>query len=333
MKILIVKLSSMGDIVLSTIVLDPLKEIYPKAEISFATLSNYQGLLKYDPRISTVIPVKYNLKSIRKLKKNNYDIVIDLQGLFRSNFIAILPKAKLTIGRSRFPIFNYTYPLRLKKDVHAAELYLSMLEPLDKIGLLKTKKYVPKLYPSNDSNKWEEFKKKWGLDQGKYIVLAHSSRWRTKNYPISHWKRFINLILEKTNWQIVLIGSRKEMKRADSILADSAILKSGKVINLTGKLNIEELIMVINGSDVYVGGDTGPMHIAAALNKKVVSIFGPTNPRRTGPYTQKAIVIQKNLPCVPCYSRICMRHHKCMRKVSPTEVFEAFLKITSFNLR
>jgi lipopolysaccharide heptosyltransferase II len=152
------------------------------------------------------------------------------------------------------------------------------------------------------------------LPTNNYAVIAPGARWKTKRWPPEKFGKLASLL----PFHVVVVGSKGDESIADEVVA----LSKGKAMSLAGKTTLKELIEIIRGAQFFVSNDSGPLHIAAALNIPVFAIFGPTDPVRTGPYGKGHTIIREEIPCIPCFRRTC-HDLKCMEGVSVEKVFQA----------
>lgn len=320
-KILIVKPSSLGDIVHSLPFLNSLSKCFPEAEIHWVVAKGFEGLLEGNPVLKKIWVInKSEWRKIRKtqatiseldrlvkgLRAERYDCVIDLQGLFRSGFIAKAARSPVRIGFAdarEGSAFFYTHKVMSSRDIHAVDLYLKIAADL---GCAADDIRYP-LPPVENIRLNLPF-------QGDYAVMAPGSRNKSKIWPVERYGKLSSLLPLKT----VVVGSGGDAGTADEVVR----LSAGRAVSLAGRTDLKELIAVIRGSRFMVCNDTGPMHIAAALNIPVFAIFGPTNPVRTGPYGSGHTVIRKEIPCSPCYRKTC-GDVRCLDMIGVKEVFGA----------
>ncbi|GBE03902.1 lipopolysaccharide heptosyltransferase 1 [bacterium BMS3Abin09] len=338
MKILVIKPSSLGDVIHALPFLNSVKESFPTAEIDWVISKSLKGLLEDNPLINDLIVLnKDSWKNIRRLpktlaeiarlkkqlKKKEYNFVVDLQGLLRSGLIAFSTHATQKVGfadsREGSTIF-YDKKLTVDRSLHAVD---KCLEAAKAIGAnLKKAKF-----PLNVSKDAKERMRELLGDTDEYIVIVPSARWASKRWPA---EKFAALI-KKTSFPCVIAGTKGDRKISKKII--DSINKGGHkknwkntIIDLCGKTDLKELTALLAGAEAVVSNDSGPMHIAAALNKPVVAIFGPTDPVKTGPYgwqtNKKLTVIKTLVSCGPCRNKNCA-DLICMEKISSNKVMKA----------
>jgi len=256
---------------------------------------------------------------MKKLREEEYDVVVDLQGLLRSGIITVATGSSLRVGFQEAregSRFFYTHKVKGGKDIHAVDRYLKVAAflncriddvcfplPLSFNSSLLTDLSIPK----------------------DYAVIAPGARWRTKRWPPEKFGELVSLLPLNT----VVVGGKGDEGIAKEIVA----LSKGKADSLAGKTTLKELIEVIRGAQFFVSNDSGPMHIAAALGIPVLAIFGPTDPVRTGPYGRGHIVIREDVSCAPCFKRSCS-DLRCMRDLSVEKVFEYVkTKLSSYDVQ
>lgn len=322
-KILIIKPSSLGDIIHSLPVLHSLKRCLPEARIHWVVAKNFAELLNGHPMIDRLWIIEkdrwkrpYKISSTikefvdlgRRLREERFDLVIDLQGLLRSGLIAFLTGSPLRIGfkeaREGSHLF-YTQKVEGGREIHAVERYLKIASyigcPPDEI--------VFPLPVNEEGLKTEGLRLKERY--GDYAVLVPGARWPTKRWPPERFGQLAGLLPLKS----IVIGGKEDIGISEEVVRFS----NGKAISLAGKTGLKSLVEIIRGARLVVGNDSGPMHIAPALGIPTFAIFGPTSPLRTGPYGKNAFVIKADLDCAPCFRRRC-RNTACMKSLQVEEV-------------
>lgn len=322
-KILIVKPSSLGDIVHSLPFLQALKDGFPDAEIHWIVAKGLEGLLENHPMVKKLLVIEKDrwkdLKKIKdtaselagiskELKRESYDMAIDLQGLLRSGLLAYATHAPVRIGfreaREGSAVF-YTHKITGGRDIHAVDRYLKIASAL---GCETADAGFP-MPLIKESDKVKRLKE----NAGDYAVIVPGARWETKKWSPEKFGRLASMLDMKS----IIIGSASDIEISKRIEAAS----KGKALSTAGYTDIKELISIIRGARYVVTNDSGPMHIAAALGIPVIAIFGPTNPERTGPYGKKHIIISSDIPCAPCYKKRC-KTMRCMEDISVEQVYK-----------
>ncbi len=329
-RILIVKPSSMGDVVHALPVLNALKTSYPYVEIDWVIAKGLEGLLLGHRMINDLIVINKDdwkaLKNIaftgkeiarlfERLKGGRYDIAIDLQGLLRSALITVSTGASVRIGfsdaREGSPIF-YNHTVKGGSDIHAVDRYMKIAYAL---GCSKSPINFP--FPEfNPGTSARDLVSKMGT----FYVLIPGARWQTKKWLPESFAALIDMLDHRS----VLIGGVSDKSAGSQIAA----LSGDKAVDAIGDTSIQDMIYIISNCRAVITNDTGPMHIAAALGKPVVALFGPTNPMRTGPYGTNNIVIKSSLDCAPCYKKSCSKD-SCMNNISVQEVYDALERVIS----
>tara|TARA_Y100001958_G_scaffold95620_1_gene65584 strand:- start:2993 stop:3970 length:978 start_codon:yes stop_codon:yes gene_type:complete len=322
MKILIIRLSSLGDIVLSTPIPRLIKKKFPTSEIHFITKKDFCSVYNYNINVDKVIEFNDNLFEVTsKLKNENYDLVIDLHNNLRSNFIKLMLGKPFHTYRKQFIkrwlLTNLKVPIKIN---HITNSYINSLSNLkindDGEGL---DFYI-------DETSFNKVKSLPGINND-FTVLIVGAKHFTKRLPI---KKLIELC-DKINGPIVLVGGKNEIESGKELESFfnyskspevlSKLNKNTKIYNYCGKLSIPESASILKLSKTVYSHDTGFMHIAAALNKNVVSIFGSTHPDLGFyPYrTSFSIIQNNNLDCRPCtkigLSSCPVGHFKCMMDI------------------
>ncbi len=322
-KCLIVKPSSLGDIIHSLPFLNAFHSRFPDTEIHWLLASQFTGLLEGHPMITRLWNINKSgwkkpsmisrtLGEIgrlaKDLRKERFEIVVDLQGLLRSGLISRLSNAPVRVGFSsarELSTFFYTHKVNVNTSGHAVDRYLEVAAEL---GCDVINPEFPMLHDE------------YPLPFDDYAVLAPGARWDTKRWPSESFGTLSSLLPIKS----VIIGSPEDIERAGTVEKHA----SGNALNLAGKTTLREATAVIRNARFMITNDSGPMHIAAALGVPTYAIFGPTSPVLTGPYGQGHTIIRSirtDDDCSPCFKRSC-KDTKCMEGVSPAQVLGAIKK-------
>ncbi len=344
-RILLIKPSSLGDIIHALPLLNGLRARYSHARISWLLNTEYVDLLKDHPQLDEVIPFdrqkfKTLLGSVRMtfklggfaagLRRRQFDLAVDVQGLFRSGLIAFASGAVVRLGfnpsrEGSGMFYSHRVPIP-EPDMHAADKnYL----PAKVLGFeqVPLRFHLPVSQDRRESIRQKLADKNVGTDQP-YAVVVPGSRWETKNWRPERFSAAANYIQKKLDLKVVLSGSSAESDLCQLI----AQTCKPPVVELVGQIDLAEMIALLDGASLVLCNDSAPLHIAAALGKPLVTIFGPTNPRRTGPYDRLDHVLQAKLPCIPCYYRRlgqCPIQHQCMADIDVEQVNRALATAVS----
>ncbi|MGV3632146.1 MAG: glycosyltransferase family 9 protein [Bacteroidota bacterium] len=317
MKILILRFSSIGDIVLTTPVIRCIKKQYPEAEIHFCTKKSYVPLLEHNPHISKIIPLEGPVKSvIREVKKVHYDYVVDLH----NNLRTLILKSFLPLDtRSRsFPKINLRKLLavRFKKtkflpDVHIVERYFKATAHL---GIVNDGLGLDYFLPPG----FEITPLPAGFNEN-YTALAIGAQFATKQLPVH---KIIGLCRDSQQ-RFVIIGGPEDKARGEEIAAACP-----NTLNVCGDYSLHGSAVLVKNADLLITNDTGMMHIGAAFGQKIISVWGNTVPEfGMYPYLPKdrfSIHEVKGLPCRPCskigYHKCPLQHFDCMEKQDIDEI-------------
>ena len=334
MRILILKPSSLGDVVQALPVLRLIKRHLPSSEIYWWIDSSLSPLLEGDPDLAGVVlferrrwasPIHWGevWRSVRWLRQQDFDWVIDLQCLMRSGVFAWLANGRLSVGldepREGARGFYDHIVQRPTPLTHAVDWYLRVLPVLG--------------VPVNSDFQWlpsrpavaESVRRQWPVEKARWIVLQPGARWSNKRWPVESYAELVRLLVPALpEFHFAVLGGAEDRALGEAIARVDPV----RCLDLTGRLSLPEMVEWIRLSKLMVSNDTGPMHVAAALGTPVVALLGPTEPRRTGPYRQLDHVQQLNLPCVPCLKARCawVNPFECLRALPPSAVFAAVQK-------
>lgn len=333
MKILILKPSSLGDVVQALPVLRLLRLHFPSSEIFWWIDASLAPLLEGDPDLTGVVrferqrwrsPVHWAeaVASFRHLREHRFDWVIDLQSLFRSGLVAWLANGGFTIGlddprEGARGFYDAAVP-RPSYDTHAVDWYLQVLRKLE-VPVHDRFTWLPK--PKNLSASFSG-----SSGDSRWIALQPGARWSNKRWPAENFAAFVKEIsLSRPDVQFAIIGSKTD-RDLGRIVSQGA---PERCLDLTGRTELPEMVDWIRKSELLVTNDTGPMHIAAALGTRVVALFGPTEPKRTGPYGQLDNVLREELSCSPCLKSVCSfpRPMECLHLITVDRVVHRAMKM------
>jgi len=335
LKILILKPSSLGDVVQALPVLRLLKQQLPHSQIYWWVDSKLAPLLDGDPDLAGVVkferrhwftPSRWRRvwSSMVWIRAQAFDWVIDLQGLARSGFVTWVANGQLTVGLDDAREgANGFYDLRTRPSpflTHAVDRYLGIL-PLLGLAVHHNFQWLPPR-PAVAA----ALRRKWPVDGFRWLIVQPGARWLNKRWPDEYFAQTVRqLAAEHSDLRFAILGGNEDRPLGERI----AGVLPDRCLDLTGALTLPEMVEWIRLSQLMVTNDTGPMHVAAALGKTVVAPFGPTEPCRTGPYGQLDHVLQLKLPCVPCLKSRCTYHQpmECLKALTPATLIPAARKL------
>lgn len=335
-KILVIRFSSLGDIILTIPVLRALKFTYPQSELCMVVKEEFADLIQFIPWIDRFILFNSNkgirgfLKLIDLVRDEEFDLLVDLHSNTRSKFLTRLIRATRRVKYSKLKIKRY---LRiylglnlLPKRSHITDFYFKALEHFP----LKTYDNRPP-YLKVDSileKKANAFLKKEGISDDDVVVgLAPGSKWATKRWNTEKFALTGDRLIEM-GIKVIMLGGPDEVEIGEMI--DAAMRE--KALNLVGNTSLVELIAIVKRCNFLITNDSSLMHISAGLGNSVIALFGPTTlDLGFGPIGEGHIVLSKKLFCRPCSShggKRCWRgSHKCMERINVDEVMTAIKKL------
>jgi lipopolysaccharide heptosyltransferase II len=332
-NILIFKISSLGDIILSVPSLRAIRNKFKTAVIKVMVDVKFREVLENCPYIDEVITCDFSnrdkglnlLRLAGNLRKDNFDISIDFQNNRKSHLLSFLASIP-----ERYGYNNGKYSLFLNRKIRLPEKKVSPVEHQGYIsGLLGITHFDAslELWESPESQNWadELLKNEW-LKKDQEIIafsLSASEKWKTKNWPITNFAKLADMLAVKRSARVLLVGTEASRAHADEFMKKTDV----KPINAVGRTDINGMISLIKRCDAVVTGDSAPMHVASAAGIPFVALFGPTDPRRHLPSQEKARVISGKTRCSPCYKATCFLGCRCMKAIKPEEVFDCLRQI------
>lgn len=335
-RILLIKPSSLGDLIHALPVLHGLRRRYPEASISWLVAEQFAPLIAGHPELDDVILFdrrRYGMMGrgmgstaafvdfIKSLRARRFDLAIDLQGLFRSGFLSMATGAPVRIGfaaaREMAWLF-YTHHIRVAEpDRHAADRnYL--------VGRLLGFESVPMVFDlavtADERRAAIEIIEDAGLQPGDpFLAVLPGARWETKRWAAARFAAMIDRVAADYGVPTLLLGGPGEEPVCEQVVLGAR----SKPANLAGETSVRDLVAILERASVVVAHDSAPMHMSAALGRPLVAILGPTNRHRTGPYGMTDSVVQADVPCAPCYLKRlsqCAYDHRCMGSVGVDDV-------------
>ena len=322
-RILVIAPAWLGDLVISLSFLKALKRKFVNHQIDLMVNENLYEITKYFPDISNIIPVKikhgklsffYRIRLGMQLRKNHYAKCYILPNSIKSSLIPFIAKIKERIGY--MGEFRYGLINRIIEPVDREEGMVNRY--LNLLGLQYDESLIPRINYNIDK---KVVNKTYSADKD-YIVFCPDAEYGpAKRWPINKWIELANKI--NNQYQIIFIGLDQSIETS---------LKSIKTdyINLINKTSLNDILNILSNASCVIANDSGLMHLAAALDKPVVGIFGSTSPKYTPPLTDeyKKSIIYKNLSCSPCFKRECpLEHLNCLNDISSDHIRDEIFKL------
>jgi heptosyltransferase I len=333
-RILIVKLSSFGDVLHAMPTLEALRDAYPSAHITWLVEAAYAPLLSGHPALDEVWvaprlrPAEFFSgtnaatlrRLVRQLRARPFDLVVDVQGLLKSALWVALARSPRKVGYDQTRELSYLALTErvtpFDPEAHAVQRYLNLAHhlgappapPRFRLGLDAAADIAALIPPATGAP---------------LAVLHPGARWASKLWPPASWARLAEW-LQAQGFQVAVTGSRADQELAGGILAQCR----SPLVNLAGATSLGQLAAILRKTRLAVTTDTGVMHLAAALGTPVTALFGPTAPWRTGPFGEGHRVVRLGLACSPCFKRRCPEP-RCLTDLAPEMVAAACEKILS----
>jgi lipopolysaccharide heptosyltransferase I len=345
-NILIIRLSAIGDVINVLPALRRLRAQFPGSKITWLVEDRASEILRDHPDVDEVIIyprkkwqsgilkvnrslniISESLSFYKQLRSNHYDLVIDFQGNLKSAVMNLITGSgnRLGFGRGYCKELNYlstqhhAYPAGNK--IHRIEKNLSLLKELD----IETSFLQPELPVTRDDEEYISNFINENADPSLPIVIIHPGtskfgsfkQWSAENYTL-----LADMIQDKYDANVILTWGPGEIDTVKEIVGNM----KHKALPACETKSIKQLTELIKRATLFIGGDTGPLHIASIMGIPVVGIYGPKDPAIYGPYDGTAIVIKKDVPCSPCRKRTC-GDPICMSSILPDDVFSGVEKL------
>jgi len=329
-RILLVKLSSIGDVVHSLPVAAALRRRFPDAYIAWAVGPAAADVVTGNPHLSETLvvggkdeeglgvaslpPIASPMRLRRALRERSFEVALDLQGLFKSALLAHLSGARDRIGfrsiREGAFLFYNRWPVRDRRDVHAVEVYLDFAEAL---GAPREPVEFTIAVSEQDRRAVDDLL----AGRENLAALIPGARWESKRWLPERFAATADALAEEFELTSVVLGGEGDGGLARAIVEAAR----SPVLDLTGKTSLKQAAEVLRRCRVTVGNDTGPLYVSAAMGTPTVGLFGPTDPRRLGPYGEGHAKVVTDVECAPCRNRRC-KPLRCMEAIGAARVVE-----------
>jgi len=340
-RILVIKPSSIGDVVHTLPVVSALRRGFPDSFIAWMVEEEAADIVRGNPYLDEILlsgrkrwlrELKQNLPSLstcrevwgflRTLRARQFDLVIDLQGLLKSAVPGLLSGASFRLGYSKAREMSHillTHRVLVDDGkMHSVDRYLAILPYLGIPVPAQEREFWISISERDEAAASRLLDGHGGSPGQIWIALNAPARWQSKRWPKERFAELGNRLVRHLRAHIVLTGSKGDRVEAEEI----ASLMGCNVTVAAGETSLKQLCGILKRVDLMVTCDSGPMHIAAAMGTPTVALFGPTDPKRTGPYGTGHKVLQGRMNCIPCFKRKCPEN-LCMKEITVEEVLAA----------
>lgn len=336
-RVAILKPSALGDIVHALPVLSALRAAWPAAHLAWVVNKSFEGLLAGHPELDATIPfdraafrgnplraARYAVAFTNRLRREHFDLVLDLQGLLRTGLMCAGSGCPVRVGfaaaREGSRHF-YTHRVEVPDAdrIHAVDRYRRVL---DFLGIPPSPaRFVVPVDPAEVAavaELLEAFPRPW-------VAVAAGAKWLTKRWPVASFAALLNRAAAHFGGTAVLVGSPDDI----ALSLELAAQLRGPHLDLTGKTSLPRLVAVLKAADAMVANDTGPLHLAAALGTPCVAPYTCTLVARHGPYAQFDRAVATQVACAGSYLRVCPNGLKCFAELAPERLWEPLNAVLS----
>lgn len=347
-RILVVKPSSLGDVVHTLPVVHAIKRHHPSCHIGWIVQKSFAAVLEADPAVDEIIPISIpstsdplaargtmlralaaTLATLRQLRKRfrdkPFDLVLDLHASFRSGLLGSVNPGGVRIGFSDAKELNTLFQDHTiapdPEKPHAVDKNLLFAHHLE-CPLSESDFRV--IVGAEAKERVHSFLSAEGSDANGMLVYANpAAKWTTKQWTVERWAALGDLLATGAGATVIFGGGPDDLPH---ILAITERMSSKALVS-AGKLQLSDSVALLEMSRLYVGVDSGPMHIAAFLGIPIVALFGPTDPVKVGPYGAGHSILRANgLDCLACRKRSCS-DRRCMEQISAQRVYDECMKL------
>ena len=331
--ILVIKLSSLGDIVHTLPAVAALRKQFPSTRMSWLVKSQWASILEGNPDVDDVWSVDVSWphwpRLVQNLRQRQYDLIVDFQGLFRTGFLGILSGAKNRVGFAQARegarwMYTHRVPLLGGREfswrllpMHAVDRNLAIAKFLG-ANISSSTVHLPEL--DDDKKIIDGLLRQSGVQEHSPLIgLAPWSRSALKSWPLSRFVQLAEEIMRSCKDRVVVIGGPSDVNFAKEF----GRLESQGLIDVVGKLSLRQLPSLLRRLNLVIGNDSSLIHLAAGVDTPVLAIFGPTESKATGPYPLARHTVQcTELPCRPCGERTCRNTNylECLESISVSSV-------------
>ncbi len=312
-RILIIKLGAIGDVVHSLPVLATLRACHPKAHLSWAVEEKAAPVLEGNrdldelillerKKMSSASGVFYFRRWLQEIRKKSFDVALDLHNLLKTGIIAYASHAPVRIGFRKLREGNFLFMNRWVKPQphhrHAVEKYLSLLEPLDLHESQWVRRF-PLVWDSSDDERISRFLKQHGLGHNEpWVAVNPGANWPSKRWMPDRYAKVADQLTKQRGIRVLILWGPGELSLAHAVagaMTEKAVIAP--------ETTLKQLMVLISRCRLLMSGDSGPAHLAAALGVPTVTLFGPSDPVRNGPYGENQTIVRSPVPPARYYQR------------------------------
>lgn len=327
--ILAIKLRYLGDVLLATPTLHALKAAYPGVRLTVLVNRGTDAILRANPDVDEIIPldrgsIVEQCRFVWEIRRKRFDTVVDLTDGDRAAFLTWISGAAVRIGfnaEHRWTGRCYTTVVRGEEGAHRIERDLAALAPLG----IQVRDRVPRIWlTAKDDVGVEQLVHQLEIPKDRpWVLVQPGARYWFKAWPPERFAELADRLTERFDCQVLVGGSPEELALTEAVVKYA----KSRLLSLAGRSDVRTFAALLKRSALFIGNDTGALHIATAVGTPVVGLFGPSNPREWGPCGSPVEVIYKGLDCRICFHPTCQRgEENCMRLITVEEVMAAAVR-------
>ncbi len=337
-KILILRLRRVGDVVMTLPAVELLKSFLPDASLTYLIEEPYRRLVEGHPFVNQVlsVPEKQDRRGffsfLRMVRRERFDVLLDFHGGPRASWITAFSGAACKVGyaiRSKGFLYDIRVPRRPEEGtLHSVQTHAALVRALGfdfNDGAIPPLR-LPEATP-DEKLRLDAMMGESGLAGGHFIVLHIGAGNAFRDWGAANHAETARRLIRRTGFPIALIGGSADLTRQAEVIAGAVASPDGialdRIIGLAGRLNLIETKELMARAGLFIGPDSGPMHIAASTPTPIVAVFGPTLPAHFAPWRagKRTVILQREMDCRPCKQRECLTHDfRCLKSITPADV-------------
>lgn len=321
-RIIVIDLLYLGDLMFATPFFKELRKNFPKARIDLIVNSAFHSIMEDNTNLDNVYAynkqwtLKQSIEFAKQIRKNNYDLGINIHGSWRSAIILRLINPTYTIGYGKKGQLFLNRRLAQPHNQHMVDVYLNLLKEMN----LRAEPSLP--YLELKKSVQDEIDKKliqWGINpEEKLIALNAGGTWPTKRWTVNGFAQLAD-ILNRKYGKVIFVGSAGDLSLVEAIVD----LMETKPVIATGKTTLPELAALLARCDLVISNDSGPVHVAAAVGTPTITIFGPSDDLKYRPLGENHKIVKTTIECRPCGKHQCpLSHHRCMTEIKVDDIID-----------